>query len=71
MSLIHSPKEVDGRLRKDICDAKVVKGMFDGSDHLAVLAKLRMKEKWVYEKKGGIKKEIVKIEKLQEKEIED
>ncbi len=62
---------VDERLRKDICDAKVVRGMFDGSDHLAVLAKLRMKEKWMYEKKGGVKKEIVKIEKLQEKEIED
>ncbi len=44
--------------------------MFDGSDHLAVLAKLKMKKKWVYEKKGGVKREIVKIEKLQEKEIQ-
>ncbi len=60
---------VDGRLRKDICDAKVVRGMFDGSDHLAVLTKLRLKEKWVLEKKGGVKKDILKIEKLQEKEI--
>ncbi len=58
---------VDGRFRKDICDVKVVRGMFDGSDHLAVMTKLRMKEKWVYEKKGGVKKEVVKIEKLQEK----
>ncbi len=49
---------VDGRLRKDICDAKVVRGMFDGPDHLAVLTKLRLKEKWVFEKKGGVKKEI-------------
>ncbi len=62
---------VAGRLRKDICDAKVVSGMFDGSDHLAVLAKLRMKEKWAYEKKGGVKKGRVKIEKLQEKEVKD
>ncbi len=62
---------VDERLRKDVCDAKVVRGMFDGSDHLAVLVKLKMKEKWVYEKKGGVKKEIVKIEELQEKEIKD
>ncbi len=30
-----------------------------------------MKEKWVYEKKGGVKKEILKIEKLQKKEIKD
>lgn len=35
---------VDGRLRKDVCDAKVVRGMFDGSDHLAVLTKLRQQE---------------------------
>ncbi len=62
---------VDGRLRKDVSDAKVVRGMFDGSDHLAVLTKLRLKEKWVFEKKGGVKKEILKIEKLQEKEITD
>lgn len=41
--------------------------MFDGSDHLAVLAKLKLKEKWVFEKKGEVKKEILKIEKLQEK----
>ncbi len=62
---------VDGRLKKDICDAKVVRGMFDDSDHLAVLTKLRLKEKWVFEKKGVVKKEILKIEKLQEKEIND
>ncbi|XP_050706878.1 uncharacterized protein LOC126992348 isoform X2 [Eriocheir sinensis] len=62
---------VDERLRKEICDAKVVIGMFDGSDHLAVLAKLKLKEKWVFEKKGEVKKEILKIEKLQEKEIKD
>ncbi len=62
---------VDERLRKDVSDAEVVRRMFDGSDHLAVLAKLKMKKKWMYEKKGGVKKEIVKIEKLQEKEIKD
>ncbi len=36
-----------------------------------MLTKLRLKEKWVFEKKGGIKKKILKIEKLQEKEIKD
>ncbi len=61
---------VDGRLRKDICDAKVVRGMFTSSDHFTVLTKLRLKEKWIFEKEGGVKKEILKIEKLQEKEIE-
>ncbi len=55
---------VDERLRKDVCDAKVVRGMFDGSAHLAVLTKLRLKEKWVFEKKGGVKREILKIGKL-------
>ncbi len=62
---------VDERLRKDVCDAKVVRGMFGGSDHLAVLSELKTKEKWVYEKKGGVKKEIVKIKELQEKQIKD
>ncbi len=47
---------VDGRLRKDICDAKVVRGIFNGYDHLAVLTKLRLKEKYL-----GVKKEILEI----------
>ncbi len=48
-------------IRKDICDAKVVRGIFDGSDHLAVLGNLRMKEKWVYEKRWS-KREGVNLE---------
>ncbi len=59
---------MEGLGRIGICDAKVVRGMFDGSDHLAVLKELGLKEKWVYEKKGEVKMEILKIEKLQEKE---
>ncbi len=62
---------VDGRLRQDDCDAKVVRGMFDGSDPLSMLTKSRLKERWIFEKKGGIKKEILTIGKLQEKEIRD
>ncbi len=35
---------VDNRLRREVEDAKVVRGMFSGSDHFAVVAKVRMRE---------------------------
>ncbi len=31
---------VDNRLRREVKDAKVVRGMFSGSDHFAVVAKV-------------------------------
>ncbi len=33
---------VDNRLRREVEDAKVVKGMFNDSEHFAVVAKVRM-----------------------------
>lgn len=33
----------DEELRKDVLDAKVVKGLFDASDYCVVLAKLRIR----------------------------
>ena len=35
----------DQYLRKDVMDAKVVRGMFPGSDHSNVLAKIRLRGK--------------------------
>ncbi len=35
---------VDNRLRREVEDAKVVRGLFSGSDHIAVVAKVRMRE---------------------------
>ncbi len=46
---------VDNGLRREVEDAKVVRGMFSGSDHIAVVAKARMKERWEF--KGNGKKE--------------
>ena len=57
---------VDERLRKDVIDARVVRGMFPDSDHFAVLAKVRMHMGWRWK---GEKKEVkmrVAIERLNE-----
>ncbi len=35
---------VDNRLRREMEDAKVVRGLFSDSDHFAVVAKVRMRE---------------------------
>ncbi len=43
---------VDERLRKDVCDAKVVRGMFSGLDHFSVVAKIRMRERWEFKGNG-------------------
>ncbi len=52
---------VDNRLRREVEDAKVVRGLFTGSDHFAVVAKLRMRERWEFvwnEKERGWKERI-------------
>ncbi len=44
---------VDNRLRKEMEDAKVVRGMFSGSDHFAVVVeKVRMRERWEFKGNG-------------------
>ncbi len=42
-------------MRREVEDAKVVRGMFSGSDHFAVVAKVRMRDRWEF--KGNGKKE--------------
>ena len=47
-------------MKRDVLDAKVVRGMFNGSKHFVVVEKVRTREKWEVERKG--KKEVVKKE---------
>ncbi len=51
---------VDNRLRREVEDAKVVRGFLSDSDHFAVVAKVRMKERWEF--KGNRRKEGEKRE---------
>ena len=37
---------VDDELIKDVLDAKAVRGIYEGSDHYVVLAKIKIKGRW-------------------------
>ncbi len=65
-SLIHYIA-VDERLRKDVLDAKVVRGALEGSYHFAVVVKIMLRDKWEFCRNSG--KENEKGEK--EKEVEN
>lgn len=41
---------VDKRLKNYVTDAKVIRDMFDGSDHLTVLMKMELHERWRFRK---------------------
>ncbi len=56
---------VDSRLRREVEDAKVVRGLFIGFDHFAGVAKIRMRERWEF--KGNGKKEGERRELLSER----
>ncbi len=43
---------VDSRLRREVEDAMVVRGMFSGSGHFAVVAKARMRARWEFNGNG-------------------
>lgn len=47
---------MEERLRKDALYAKVVTGIFEGSDHNAVLAKTKICVRWKYGNKKGKRK---------------
>ncbi len=40
---------IDNRLRREV---EVVRGLFSDSDHFAVVAKVRMRERWEFEGSG-------------------
>lgn len=41
---------LDNRLQQDLFNAKVVSGMFDGSEHFAIAATVRLREKYKFTK---------------------
>ncbi len=43
---------VDNRLKREVEDAKVVRGLFSDSDHFAVVAKVRMRQRWEFKGNG-------------------
>ncbi len=47
---------VDERLRKDVLDAKVVRGALEGSDHYSVVVKIMLRDKWEFCRKIGKEK---------------
>ena len=59
---------VDERLKKDVMDAKVVRGLFQGSDHFAVLAEVRTKVRWVHETRDQEERKVLATERLNEEE---
>ncbi len=42
---------VDERIKKVVVDARVMRGMFGGSDHYVVVAKIQIRDRWEYGKK--------------------
>ena len=63
---------VDQKLIKDVMDAKVVRGMFQGSDHCTVLATIRIRGRWEYRSKGrGKVNKVLHSEKMDRKEVKE
>ena len=62
---------VDKRLRRDVTDVKVVRGMFDCSDHFAVLMKIKVRDSWIFGKvEKGVRKRL-RTEKFREEGIRE
>ncbi len=61
---------VDERIKKDVLDARVVRGMFDGSDHYVVLAKVQIRDRWEYcmKKCKSKGRQVIASERLKRKE---
>ncbi len=63
---------VDERLRKDVMDAKMVRGALEGSDHYAVEVKM-LRDKWEFCRKSGKEKrsKVLAKEKLDKEEVRE
>ena len=62
---------VDKRLRNEVMDARVVRGMFPDSDHFAVLTKVRMQVVWRWKEERKEVKVRVAKEKLNEADVRE
>ncbi len=58
---------MDNKLRREVEEAKMVRGLFSGSDHFAVVAKVRIRERWDF--KGNGKKRLVRGSKEKQMKI--
>ncbi|WP_435362550.1 hypothetical protein, partial [Klebsiella pneumoniae] len=61
---------VDKSLKRDVTDAKVVRGMFDCSDHFAVL-KLKMRDKWIFGRVEKGERRRLRSERFREREVRE
>ncbi len=64
---------VDERLRKDVLDAKVVRGSLEGSDHYAVVVKIMLRDKWEFCRKTEKEKKskLLAKERLGKEEVRE
>ncbi len=64
---------VDERLKRDVHDVKVVRGVLEGSDHYAVVVKMTVRDKWKFYKKNGKEKrsKVLPKERLGKEEIRE
>ncbi len=64
---------VDERLRKNVLDAKVVREALEGSDHYAVVIKIRVQYKWEFCRKIGKEKrcKVLAKKRLGEEEVRE
>ncbi len=63
---------VDERIKKDVLDARVMRGLFDGPDHYAVVAKIQIRGRWEYSKKCKSKgRQVIASERLDRKEVRE
>ncbi len=64
---------VDEILRKDVLDAKVVRGALEGSDHYAVVIKIMLRDKWEFCRKIGKEKrsKVLAKERLGKEEVRE
>ncbi len=70
-SLIDEP--VDERLKKDVHDAKVVRGVLEGSDHYAVVVKVMVRDMWKFCRGNGREKrrKVLARERLGREEVRE
>ena len=62
---------VDKRLRRDVVDAKVVRGMIEGSDHFAVLMKIKTSKKWKFRNERKEESKRLRLEKFREEGVRE
>ncbi len=58
-------------LKTQVMDAKVVRGMFEGSDHYALHMKVKMGDKWKFRKRMNGERKRLRVERFRDKGIKE